>query len=298
MEISPKSKIKSYLKLFRIHHWLKNALVFTPLIFAVKFFNFDLLIKTAFCFLAFSLLASAIYIINDIFDASKDKLHKIKHLRPIASGQISCQNAAFCSIILIALAFIVNFCFVKDQSLAWLFLALYLFSNIAYSLGLKNIPLIDLIILVCGFLLRILYGSQTTGIPISNWLYLVIFASSFFMGLGKRRNEILTSGADTREVLKRYAFDFLDKSLYVCLTLTVVFYAMWAIDVQAMSRHSINPIWTVSLVLIICLRYSMVLENKSFGDPVDILLHDAVLKTLVFLYAIIMFFVLYGQTVI
>lgn len=114
------------------------------------------------------------------------------------------------------------------------------------------------------------------------------------MGFGKRRNEIIKQGDTSREVLKRYNKEFLDKNMYVCLTLSIVFYALWCVDANTIARMGNNLMaWTVPIVMIILMKYSLNVEGDSFGDPVDVLFKDKVLMFMVVLYAIIVFSIMY-----
>lgn len=157
--------MKNYFKLMRVHHYIKNILVFAALACSGQLFNTDKLIMGIFAFISFCMISSVVYIINDILDRDKDKNHPIKKMRPIASEVISVKNAICFAVLLLVIAIIFNsFCFNVFSSLL---LALYLILNIAYSLGLKNIPIIDISILVSGFLIRIIYGALITDITIS-----------------------------------------------------------------------------------------------------------------------------------
>ena len=177
---------------------------------------------------------------------------------------------------------------------ALIWLATYLIMNLAYSFGLKNVPLVDVTILAAGFLLRVVYGACLTGIVISNWLYLTVMAMALYFALGKRRNELKQLGGETRTVLKAYPVSFLDKNMSMCLTLANVFYALWSMDANTVQAyHSDFVIFTVPIVLLITLKYSMNVEGDSDGDPVEVLLHDKILLLLCLLYAVAMFVILY-----
>lgn len=285
--------MKNYLKLMRVHHYLKNALIFLPLIFSGNFFNLNLLSKCLLAFLAFSLASSFVYIINDIKDVEKDKLHEVKKNRPIASGKISIKNAKILAIFVLIISLILTLLATKTDPLGWIYLVLYLLLNIGYSFGLKNIALVDIVILVSGFLIRVMFGSVVTNIQVSNLLYLTVMAMSFYLGLGKRRNEIDKQGSSSRQVLKFYTRQFLDKNMYLCLCLVIVFYALWCIDPIISSQYP-NIIWTVPFILIICMKYSLIIENESFGDPIDVLLSDKVLILLILIYGLLMAYFIYG----
>lgn len=285
--------MKQYLKLMRIHHYIKNLLVFLALACSGQLLNMEKLTAAIIAFAAFCMVSSAVYIFNDIRDKEKDKNHPTKCKRPVAMGAVPVKNAAILAIILLVAAVILN-CIVFNIA-STLFLVLYLVINLAYSMGLKNMPIIDITILVAGFLIRIVYGAFITGINISNWLYLTVIALSFYFALGKRRNEIRnTSGGETRQVLKAYPIGFLDKSMGMCLTLANTFYALWSVDENTKSFYGNDYlIFTVPIVLLITMKYSLDIEGKSDGDPVEVLFHDKVLLVLCALYLAVMFILLY-----
>lgn len=284
--------MKDYLTLIRIKHYIKNVLIFAALVFSGQLFVWDKTRDCALGFLAFSLMSSVIYIFNDIRDKDKDKIHPTKCKRPIASGRVSVKAASLVAIVCLA-GFVLYFFFVFNIMALLLVLA-YAIINVLYSYGLKNKPLIDVSILVAGFLIRVVYGAVLTGIEVSNWLYLTVIAISFFMAFGKRRNELKQMGSnDTREVLKGYSLEFLDKSMYMCLAMANTFYALWAIGSETPGQDK-KTIFTVPIVLLITLKYSLIIENgTSDGDPIEVLLHDKFLIVLCLLYALIMFAILY-----
>lgn len=286
-------KLKNYLKLIRIKHYLKNLLVLAPLLFSGKLFETNLFINAIFSFIAFSFIASVVYIINDIRDVEKDKLHPIKKNRPIASGKISKKEGILLAILLFITAMSINYC-ITSSYFSFIILLIYLVMNIAYSFGLKNIPIIDILILSIGFLLRVFYGAIILNLNVSNWLYLTILSISFYLGLGKRRNEIDKS-KNSRKVLEQYNRNFLDKNMYMCLALTIMFYSLWCVDPINSSKFSgVNYLlFTVPIVMIICMKYSLNIEGDSFGDPVDVVFSDKVILTLIALYGVCLLFLLY-----
>lgn len=285
--------MKHYLKLMRVHHYIKNFLVFAALACSGQFFNPEKLKSGIFAFIAFSMTSSIVYIVNDIRDIEKDRKHPTKCKRPIAAGMISVKSAWKLTIILFIITIICNYLIFYIPST--LLLILYLVLNLAYSFGLKNIPIVDVSILVAGFLIRILYGAFVTEITISNWLYLTVIALSCYFALGKRRNELKQIGhMETRQVLKAYPIGFLDKNMYMCLTLANVFYALWSMDEKTISFYNNKYlIFTIPIVLLITMKYSLNIEGESDGDPVEVLLHDKILLILCILYLSMMFIILY-----
>jgi decaprenyl-phosphate phosphoribosyltransferase len=284
--------MKKYLKLMRVKHYIKNILIFLPLFFSQNLFNESLAIKTIISFLSFCLMSSCVYIFNDINDIEKDKKHPIKKSRPIASGEISKRNGIILFFILLFFSILLNFLANKSNVFSYIYLLFYLFINFLYSKCLKNIAIVDIVILVMGFLLRIIYGASIINVSISSWLYLTIMSFSFYLGLGKRRNEMDNIGSNSRKVLIKYSRNFLDKNMYLCLGLTIVFYSLWCIDPHLILIHP-QLIYTIPLVLIICMRYSLIIEGDSYGDPVDVLTKDKTLISLVLIYLVCIIFIFY-----
>ncbi len=276
----------------RIKHYLKNGLIFLPLIFNSQLFEIKPLLMTFYGFISFCLISSAVYVINDIKDVEKDRMHKIKKNRPIASGAISIKEAILLFIVLTISSLCINIFIIKEFS-SILLISLYLILNIMYSLGLKNIPIIDVVILVSGFVIRVIYGASISSIEISKWLYLTVMSGSFFMGFGKRRNEIIKQGNDSRAVLKYYTKDYLDKFMYACLVLTLMFYSLWSVDTSTTAKFGENMIYTIPLVMIIFMKYCLDIEGNSYGDPVDVITSDKILMCMVGILAISMYILIY-----
>lgn len=276
--------MKEYLKLLRIKHYIKNLLIIVPFFFSKSSWDSYILFKILLGIVCFSFASSSIYIFNDIRDIEKDKLHPSKKYRPIASGKISQRNALILFFFCIAISAFLSI-FILQNGI--LILSIYVCLNILYSMWLKKFPIIDVIILATGFALRIIYGGLITNIPISKWLYLVVITGSLCMGLGKRRNELKMQD-NTRDVLKYYSPEFLDKNMYVFITLVIVFYSLWTVELE---NHAI--IWTVPVVIIILMKYSFNIEGKSDGDPVEVLLHDKILMLMCISYTIFIFVLLY-----
>lgn len=290
---------KLYIKLLRVHHYIKNFLIFVPLIFSSQFFRRNKLLFAFIGFCSFCMVSSIVYIVNDICDREKDRLHPVKCKRPIASGGIPVNHAI---VICVVLAISVVICNIEVYHVSSsILLLLYLALNFAYSFGLKNFPIVDLSILVAGFLIRVIYGAVITGIIVSNWLYLTVMTAAFYFALGKRRNEQRKSkNGETRKVLRDYPANFLDKNMYMCLALMNVFYSLWSMDKGTIEEGGNRYlIFTVPIVFIITMKYSMDIEDvcagggKSDGDPVEVLLQDKMLIGLCVVYFIVIFVSLY-----
>lgn len=272
------SKVKEYIKLIRIKHWIKNGLIFLPLIFSMSF-EIENIVKTILAFFAFSFMASVIYIINDINDREKDKKHPRKCKRPIASGTISIQNAIAIGIILFIVSLVLHF-FAIQRLLHYsaLFLIGYFFINILYSYGAKNISIVDVIILASGFIFRVYYGASIINVPVSNWLFLTILSASLFMGFGKRNKELKMNG-EVRGVLKDYTEKFLDNFTIISVILFIVFYSLWSYE-----QNNVFIIYLVPLLLIIVMQYMLCMEKSNEGDPMTLLLQNKSLIVTFFIY--------------
>lgn len=289
-------KIIDHIRLLRPEHWIKNILVFLPLVTAHKLFDFSLLIKTAIGTVMFCMLSSVVYIINDIHDLEHDRLHVKKRHRPLASGVVRVSTAkviAVCLIILIIAMGAVSF---GNNIAAWSMLAVYLIANVAYSVKLKQIAIADIFILASGYVIRVYFCSAITGIEISQWLFLTLMVGALFLALGKRRGELRAQNSgNTRKVLLSYTDAFLDKTMYMCEAVTVVFYSLWTIDAITVSQNGNgNIIFTVPIVILIIMRYNLLIERNADGDPVSTLLSDKPLLVLCLLYAVVFLGLLYG----
>lgn len=274
--------MKKYLQLIRVKHWIKNILIFIPLICS-GLLTYNNLLLCICGFFAFNFVSSFIYIINDIKDIEKDKLHPRKKERPLASGKIKKKTAIIIAIIMVILAITINSVIMKSIfNIPLIFLIAYIIINIFYSCGFKNIAIVDIVLLATGFVLRIYYGASIIGIEVSNWLFLTIMSASLFLGLGKRKKELINN-KESRKVLKEYNEAFLDKFQYLCLTLTIVFYSLWTIeqDIKYLS-------FSIPILIIIFMKYSLNIEKNNEGDPTTILYQDRILLLLCFVYGIIM----------
>lgn len=286
--------MKNYLKLLRIKHWLKNGLVLLPLFFGKSIFNLNKIFFVLIAFIIFSFISSIVYIINDINDIEADRNHPKKKNRPLASGKVSIKNAILVLILLMILSIsLIIYLYNKTTNIFIILIPLlYLILNILYSTKLKHIPIIDVAILVSGFVLRVYYGGIASNIEISSWLYLMIMFGSFYLGFGKRRNEMKHN--NTRKVLKYYNKEFLDKNMYVSLGLSIISYSLWCVDPLTKLNISSNYlVLTIPLVMMIFQKYSLIIEGDSDGDPIEVILNDRLLILLITAYIIVMIFIIY-----
>lgn len=174
------------------------------------------------------------------------------------------------------------------DGLCILFLMSYLLLNLLYTFFLKNLPIIDIMVLGINFLIRVLYGAALAEVVTSDWLYLTVLTLSFYLAFGKRRNELAAQGDISRKVLKFYNKQFLDKNMYMFLAMSNTFYALWCCN-----HESRGLIWTVPVFMFICMKYSLDIEGGVDGDPVEVLLGDKSLLLLVGGYGLLLMLILY-----
>ncbi|HIU22313.1 MAG TPA: UbiA prenyltransferase family protein [Candidatus Fimihabitans intestinipullorum] len=288
--------MKQYLKLIRVKHWLKNGLVFLPLFFSMNLCNIQYLSLCFLAFVIFSLSSSVVYVLNDMADVEKDKLHPIKKNRPLASGAISMAQAKIVIVILcILIAFMMGLLYWNDPNFFIILIPIvYIILNLLYSKWLKHISIIDVVILVSGFVLRVMYGGVVVDVVVSKYLYLMIIFGSFYLGFGKRRNEMIKNGKKSRKVLEAYNQAFLDKNMYVCLALAIVSYSLWCVDPMTIARTGHDYLfWTIPILMVILQLYSLNIEGSSHGDPIEVVLSDKRLLVVIVLYIFVMTGLLY-----
>ncbi len=272
-----------YLNLIRIKHYIKNVLIFVPMICAMQITGKNILISIL-AFFSFGFLCSAVYIMNDIRDIEQDRQHPKKKNRPLASGAVKKGEAIVISIVLLCLSFGLNMVVnhFRFFNLSFVFLVAYALINLAYSFGLKNFAILDIVLLATDFVLRVYYGAAIFSIEVSPWLFLTILSASMFMGLGKRKKELIKTPS-ARKVLKEYNEAFLDKYQSVMLSLVLVFYSLWTVQQGIVLLN-----FSVVLVLVILMRYSLIIEKTDEGDPTSVLYSDKILLVLCLIYAIFM----------
>lgn len=272
-------KIKSIIKLLRPKHSVKNLLIFLPLIFGLKELTLKDFRTSILGFIVFCLVASSIYIINDYKDIEKDRLHPVKKKRPLASGAVTKKEAwiTLSVLLIIAIAISVTFPIASIGLIAGYFIL-----NLGYSLGFKNIPILDVVILTSGFMIRLFLGSSLSGIAVSPLLYLVVMSGAFYLGISKRYNEIIKTGNQTRSVLKKYNVEYLKSIMNMFLVLIIVFYTEWCSN--AYPEHRDLFLASVPMLIILIISYIYVAEKDKYGDPADVIMKNKPLMLIGFLF--------------
>jgi decaprenyl-phosphate phosphoribosyltransferase len=269
-------RIISLIKLIRPQQWVKNTFLFVPIFFSGDFFDTDRMLMLFLGFVAFSIVSSAVYVLNDFKDIEADKLHPVKQFRPLASGAISKTVALVLMFLLGATGLGLSY-FIKDSFC--LLLIGYVVMNIFYSLGLKNVSIVDILIVATGFVLRTIAGGIIADVPISHWLVIMIFLLSLFLVLAKRREDMLeyvASGKAIRKSIANYNMDFINLTITMLSGVIIVSYIMYTVSPEVVERmHSTNLYMTSVFVITGLLRYLQItlVENRS-GSPVRILYTD------------------------
>ncbi|MEQ9166076.1 MAG: decaprenyl-phosphate phosphoribosyltransferase [Fulvivirga sp.] len=283
------------IKLIRPQQWVKNLFVFIAPFFAGILFQKEIFIDTAIGFVAFSLAASSIYILNDIRDVEADRAHPTKKNRPIASGKISNSLAIVIMLVLgasaIAIATLTNSYFTG-------ILATYIIINVAYCFGLKHVSILDMVLISFGFVLRTVGGGVIVDVVLTQWLVIIIFLLSLFLALAKRRDDILIfieSGNSIRKSSSKYNMEFINSAITMVSTTLIVAYLMYTISDEVVERMNFEYLYFTGLFVILgVLRYlqKTLVENDS-SSPVRVLYTDRFIQLTLILWGLSYFLILY-----
>lgn len=262
---SPLKRFSAYLKLIRPKQWLKNTFVFAPLIFAQELFT-GAFVMALQAFAAFSLTASAVYIVNDMADVEADRVHPEKKNRPLAAGIISTWEAIGLMVVLLAVAVT----FVRDMDSRFIvILAFYFILNLGYSFKLKEVVLLDVFIIAAGFMLRVLGGAYAIGVEVSTWIVLCSLFISLFLGFAKRRGELVQvqRSSHERKVLSLYKIDFIDQMLTIAAAGAVISYALYTVAPHTIEMFGTEKmIYTTVFVIYGIFRYLYIIHTSSANE--------------------------------
>ena len=258
------------IKLIRPHQWLKNGFVFAGLLFGQSWSDGAILQNVLLAFAAFCCAASAVYVLSDWSDRKSDAQHPIKQLRPFASGAVSAPTG----LLLAGLLLVGGICLAYGNRVLLALLGVYLLMNLAYSLHLKTVPVVDVFIIASGFILRLLAGTVAVGIAPSHWLLLTGMFVALFLGFAKRKAETFHPPASQRTVLAHYPPALLDTFIAMAMTATLMSYSLFVISAQSQLRHGERLIYTVPLVIFGMLRYAYQVHRGRGEDVARDLLRD------------------------
>jgi 4-hydroxybenzoate polyprenyltransferase len=290
-------RVRPWIALLRPRQWTKNGLVFVGLLFSLSLTQLPLVVRCCLAFVVLCLLASGTYIVNDVLDAPRDRLHPTKRRRPIAAGRIGPGEALALAALLL----------VGSLLLAWWlghhFLAVgvtYLLLTFSYSLWLKHYPIVDVLTIAAGFVLRAAAGAILIDVPISPWLLGCTFLGALLIALGKRRNELLTLEGQAlahRGSLEGLTVEFLDQLSLMMASASIVFYALYTFFVQPS-----YPPWlmlTIPVVIYGIFRYLYLVRVEGHGgSPEELLLTDRPLLGTVVLWVLLSALTLYGDRLV
>ena len=267
-------KLFKFLRLIRIHQWIKNIFVFVPLLFSLNLFDEDYFITTLLAFFVFCLASSAIYVINDLVDIESDRAHPVKKDRPLPSGEISTSSAMITASLLLVIVFSLMMYF----NIYFIVLVVaFIVLNVLYSFWLKNIVILDVFSIAAGFSIRVLAGAFVIQVPISSWLILTTMFISLFLGVMKRRSELVLvaeninqkivsadqQGSKSRKVLAHYSLNFADQMATIAATGVIVCYALYTVAARTVSAFNTERlIYTTPFVVFGIFRF-MYLEYMS-----------------------------------
>ena len=282
--------ILSVIKLLRPKQWIKNSFVFAALIFSKRFFNINYFAINLYVFIAFCLASSCVYILNDIVDRDKDRIHPEKCKRPIASGKIPVKHAVLIDIILLAVVFAISYSINHTSAII---IISYIVINIFYCFILKNVVIVDVMIITLGFVLRVESGSYAIGVKLSPWLILCTILLSLFIAINKRRSEVLTlkdSSKDHRKILVEYSPELTSSMLSIVTPSILVSYCLYSFQ----SVQGNKMMLSIPFVLYGLFRYQYLTISKNMGGkPEDFFFKDKPFLINMFLWIVSIGVILY-----
>ncbi|MGE0784053.1 MAG: decaprenyl-phosphate phosphoribosyltransferase [Sandaracinaceae bacterium] len=269
--------LRGIVKTMRPHQWVKNVFVLAPVIFAQELFDTGKVVRALLGLLFFSLLTSAVYVLNDLVDVEADRAHPVKKNRPIASGVVTVSVARVAAVVLAIVALSGGY------FLGWFFLASlagYLTNNIAYTFGLKRVAYLDVLSIAMGFELRVLAGSYAAEVPPSHYLLIVTFLLAAFLGLGKRMHELVqqeaSGSSNSRKVLERYNKGLVNILLWVTGAATCVTYAIYTLDPHTRAAFGTDLLAVTTIFAVVgILRFIHLVRNRPEAEsPTEEMLRD------------------------
>ncbi len=269
-----------FVKSMRLYQWVKNAFIFAPMVFSLHFFHLDYIKNSVVAFFLFSLVASSIYIFNDCFDRKKDKYHPEKCKRPIATGELSVPTAAIGAAIMLVVSLFAIFEF---NFQFFIIAVIYIVMNVLYSYILKDIVILDVMVIAIGFVLRVKIGGEINHIELSVWILMITFLLAIFLGLIKRRQELLKinviegrSDPATRITLKKYNLALLDQLISITTATTLISYIIYVVNPDIQEKFHTKQLYlTVPFVVFGIFRYLYLTYTKDKGEsPAEILFSD------------------------
>lgn len=283
------------LRLLRPAQWVKNVFVLAPVVFGFRLFDPAALGRSLLAALAFCLASGGVYVLNDLMDRESDRNHPLKRDRPLASGAVPVPAALV----------LLGACAAGGLGAAWALsprcagiLSAYLALNLAYSLRLKHLAVLDIFCVALGFLLRVLMGGAASAVPVSQWILVMTFLTALFLGLAKRRDDVLLArnGAAVRRAVDGYNLRFVETAMTVCAAVLLVAYLMYALSPAVGARLGTRRVYLTFLFVILgVLRYFQVtLVFEESGSPTRVLFRDRFLQAALLGWLALFLLLLYG----
>lgn len=278
----------------RPRQWTKNVFVFVPLFFDRKLTDPESVLRTLAAFVLFCLMSSSVYLMNDLVDMEKDRQHPTKKNRPLAAGELNPAVAAVSAVLFAGGSLVAGYFLSPDLALI---LLIYLLLQIAYTLWLKNVVLVDVLVVSSGFILRIAAGVAVIDVErFSPWLYVFSGFLALFLVLGKRRHELVLlgdEGASHRSILSEYNIDLIDRMLGIVTTGAVVAYSLYTFLAEGLPENHAMML-TIPFVLYAIFRWLYLIHVRHEGGaPEEIVLRDRPLQVDIILWGVIVFIALY-----
>jgi 4-hydroxybenzoate polyprenyltransferase len=282
------------IKAMRPKQWVKNILIFAAVVFDRKIGYPTALLSTIAGVLLFSLIASAIYLINDISDIEADQNHPIKKNRAIASGDLSIPAARMAAVLLLVVSFPLGYLLSPGFALICL---VYFILNLSYSFWLKHVPLLDVLVLASFYVIRVAAGVTIISVErFSPWLYIATTFLALFLGIGKRRTELLNgqqSSNHTRKVLSSYTLAYLDQLIMIVLTITIVTYSLYTFSAPNLPDNHVTML-TIPFVIYGVFRYLYLIQIEGRGEaPEEIVLTDRPFQINIILWSVSILLIFY-----
>ena len=287
--LSQQNIVVLFFKQLRPKQWTKNLLVFAALVFSIKQVSLTMVAQAAICFALFCAISGCVYILNDFMDIEADRQHPVKRYRPMASGALNPYFAITAGCVILVASLVVSYVL---NPLLCLVLAVYFILNVAYSIRLKHVVIIDILIIASGFVLRALAGGLVIQVPFTPWFLLCTLLLSLFLAINKRRHELVllqNNKGSHRKVLESYSPALLDQLSTIVTSATIVTYAIFTFN----AGKRIYLMWTIPFVIYGIFRYLYLvhMEDKG-GEPDKVLLEDQHILITVLLYAITVIIIL------
>ncbi len=291
--LQPREMMKTWNLIFismRPTQWYKNIILLVGLVFSGSMLNYPMWSNIVLAFIFFCMLSAGEYLVNDILDRERDRKHPVKCKRPIASGSLKVSHALLAAILLILIALLGAYLTINIKFL--LASTSYILLILAYSLILKHLVIVDVLVISIGFVLRAVAGCLAISVAISPWLIICVFMLALFLGLAKRRHELIPLNGEIeapRNLIKVYSSTMLDQMINITLATLIMAYSMYTFLVD-----NYDMMITVPFVIYGLFRYLFLVNMKNFGSEAGMVFRDKGMLLCITLWAVLIVMILYG----